>query len=335
MFKFRFSLLLAGLISFLSSCGQTMSWKGKFIYEHSSDINEYDLSSKKDRMLFQKGIQPYLTASGEIYYINDAFPKGKSLVRKRTSGGQFRDVLDMSNENPDYKQALDEYSVIRGTGISAVFSSMSDPKVSPDGKYLSLTVFGYKGQGFEKNCVAVFDIATRKLVTKFEGKYYGNWLPDGRLLMSGWHKAGSVDGSIYKGPEPGIFLADASLGNVKRIDKDLDDPAPYHALPSPDGKRVAFILNNHVWVMNIDGSDARQLTDVDRDNVETYPCWSPDSKQVACWAYKTFERSYYTAIAIVPASAKTPVVLSDKAAVWPRDPKGYRVSGGAHQFSWR
>jgi Tol biopolymer transport system component len=87
--------------------------------------------------------------------------------------------------------------------------------------------------------------------------------------------------------------------------------------------------------MNLDGSGLKQLTAVDRDNIETYPSWSPDGKYVACWTYKTFEKSYFTAIAVVPAAAPAPIALTDQAPVWPRDPKGFRISGGSGQFSWR
>ncbi|RSK45317.1 TolB family protein [Hymenobacter rigui] len=314
----------------------TTAWKGRLVYGHAADINTFTFASKADQLFLQKAKQPYTTPEGEVYYVNDAFPKANVLIKKSNSTAtQFRTVLDMSSDNPDYKQALEEYSVIRGTGISAVLSSLHDPRVSPDGRFLSVTVIGYPGQAFPNNCVAVFERATGKLVTRFEHRYYGTWLPDGRLLMCGAHKSGSTDTGFYPPKEPGIFLTDAALANSQRIDQGLDEPAPYHAMPSPDGKRVAFVLNNHVWVMNLDGSALKQLTAVANDNIETYPTWSPDGKYVACWAYKSFERSYYTAIAVVPAATPQPVSLTDAAPVWPRDTKNYRISGGGGQFSWR
>lgn len=327
-------LLCTMLLACMGSCGQKPVWKGTLVYQYAGGINEYNFSTKAERTIFKEAAQPFVSG-GEVAFISDAFQKRGYLVRKRTAAGQYRDLLDLSSENPDYKEALEAYSVIRGTGISGVLSSISDPKLSPNGKYLSVTVYGYKGQAFENNCVAVFDMASKKLVTKFNDKYYGAWMPDGRLVVSGWHKKESSDGVLYKGAQPGIFITDAALGNVKRIDSGLDDPAPYHATPSPDGKRIAFIMNNHLWVMQADGSDARQLTDVDNDNIETFPAWSPDGSSIACWVYKTFERSYFTAIAVVPSKVAKPVVLSDKAAVWPRDPKGKRLSGGTNQMSWK
>jgi Tol biopolymer transport system component len=331
-------VLLAILSTVLFSCSSTdaPAWKGKLYYGYVNNVKSYDFANKQEKILFDNATQPFITKGGDIYFVNDKYQKRNQLIRKsNASFMQFKDVLDMSSENPDYKQQLDDYSVIRGTGISAVLDRMSDPKVSPNGKYLSVTIIGYKGQAFENNCVGVFDLATGKLVTKFENKYYGSWTPDNRLVMSGSHKSTSVNDGVYSAKTPGIFISDAALQNITRIDPDLDDPTPYHAAVSPDGKRVAFILNNHVWVMNINGKNLKQLTDVDRDNIETFPAWSPDGQFIAAWSYKTFEKSYFTAIAIVPSNATKPVALTDKAAVWPRDTKGYRLSGGSMQLNWK
>lgn len=333
------NVLSIALLFLITSCNgqpaKSSGWSGKLVFTYSGDIGTYEFAGKKQKTVLKEGMQPHVTGGGDIYFINNKYLKRQLLVRKSNAGfTSFKNVLDMSSDNPLYKQQLEDYSVIRGTGISAVLDRMADPRVSPDGKYLSVTIFGYKDQAFPKNCVAVFDLASSLLVAQFDDKYYGNWLADGRLLMSGSHKTVSTDGNIYNSATPGIFISDAALKTVSRVDQDLDDPAPYHAIPSPDGKRIAFILNDHLWVMDNKGGNMKQLTEVDNDNIETFPAWSPDGKNIACWSYKTFERSYFTAIAIVPANAPKPVVLADKAAVWPRDVKKDRISGGSLQLNW-
>ena len=332
----QLALLAFSLALFSCSDTNAPAWKGKIYYGYGSDIKSYDFATKAEKKLFDNATQPFISKSGEIFFVNDKYVKRNMLIRKSNgSFTQFKDVLDMTSDNADYKEQLENYSIIRGTGISAILDRMSDPKVSPNGKYLSVTIMGYKGQAFENNCVGVFDLSTRKLVTKFDNKYYGSWTPDNRLVMSGNYKSTSVNDGVYTATTPGIFISDAALQNVTRIDPELDDPNPYHAAVSPDGKKVAFILNNHVWVMDIDGKNMKQLTDADRDNIETFPTWSPDGKFVAAWCYKTFEKSYFTAIAIVPSNSTKPVALTDKAAVWPRDPKGFRLSGGSMQLNWK
>ena len=56
---------------------------------------------------------------------------------------------------------------------------------------------------------------------------------------------------------------------------------------SPDGKRIAFAAMDsarkmHVWIVNADGTGARQLTHIpESDGTAQWPAWSPDGKRIA------------------------------------------------------
>lgn len=53
---------------------------------------------------------------------------------------------------------------------------------------------------------------------------------------------------------------------------------------SPDGKSVAFVRENQVWVMNSDGKDERQVTEMSPPESGQFaaydPSWSPDGKTI-------------------------------------------------------
>ena len=111
----------------------------------------------------------------------------------------------------------------------------------------------------------------------------GTWMdvdvsPDGQTL------AFTLLGDIYTMPITG--------GTPRRIAEGLAwDVQPRF---SPDGKRIAFTSDrgggDNIWVMNLDGSDKRQVTKEDF-RLLNQPSWSPDGRFIAAKKHFTTERS--------------------------------------------
>ena len=114
----------------------------------------------------------------------------------------------------------------------------------------------------------------------------GTWMnldvaPDGRTI------AFDLLGDIYTMPISG--------GTPARIAEGL----AYEHQPrfSPDGKRIAFVSDrgggDNVWIMNVDGSDKRQLTKEDF-RLLNQPTWSPDGRFIVAKKHFTTSRSLGT-----------------------------------------
>ncbi len=75
-----------------------------------------------------------------------------------------------------------------------------------------------------------------------------------------------------------VFVMDVCLCNAVNITMtpNYDETLPVW---SPDGRKVAFSLNNEIYVMNADGGRKTRLT-YDRAG-GFYPAWSPDGKKIA------------------------------------------------------
>lgn len=135
---------------------------------------------------------------------------------------------------------------------------------SPDGKRIAFT-----SRENPKSGLAVFvmnaDGSGRRQVTHIPaeegGAQWPVWSPNGRLF------AVQVNSRTTKNSAH-IWIVDVATGDAHKI---AAHSAPYvDETPSwfPDGKRIAFQSNRtgrmEVWVMNVDGTGARQLTGVKR-----------------------------------------------------------------------
>ncbi|MGB5720116.1 MAG: amidohydrolase family protein [Woeseiaceae bacterium] len=114
----------------------------------------------------------------------------------------------------------------------------------------------------------------------------GSWMsldvsPDGKTI------AFDMLGDVYTLPIDG--------GQAKSVHSGLS----WSMQPrfSPDGREIAFISDaggaDNVWVMKIDGSDARQLTKEDFRLLNN-PYWSPDGNYIAARKHFTTQRSLGT-----------------------------------------
>jgi len=114
----------------------------------------------------------------------------------------------------------------------------------------------------------------------------GSWMnidvsPDGRTI------AFDLLGDIYTMPIAG--------GTPTRIAEGL----AYEQQPrfSPDGRRIAFTSDrgggDNIWIMNVDGSDKRQLTNEDF-RLLNQPSWSPDGRFIIAKKHFTTQRSLGT-----------------------------------------
>jgi imidazolonepropionase-like amidohydrolase/Tol biopolymer transport system component len=92
-----------------------------------------------------------------------------------------------------------------------------------------------------------------------------------------------------------IYVMPIAGGTPKRIAEGL----AYEQQPrfSPDGKRIAFTSDrgggDNIWVMNLDGSDKRQVTREDF-RLLNQPSWSPDGRFIVAKKHFTTGRSLGT-----------------------------------------
>jgi hypothetical protein len=100
---------------------------------------------------------------------------------------------------------------------------------------------------------------------------------------------------------PSLFFFDFYYNVEEQITyfgaDDGHSPIAYEPAWSPTTEQIAFVSNNsgndEVWIINRDGSGARQLT-VDRNGLwDKHPSWSPDGSKIVFWSNRTGNRQIW------------------------------------------
>jgi dipeptidyl aminopeptidase/acylaminoacyl peptidase len=133
--------------------------------------------------------------------------------------------------------------------------------------------------------VAVADKAVRQLTNGNNNEHSVDWSPRGDEIVFASDRAEEIDQFFNYD----LFALKVSDGSIRRLT--ATENIEYEPLYSPDGKMIAFratkrgltdrettMEDTHVWVMNADGSNRRELATI--DNRQGVPVWAPDSQAV-------------------------------------------------------
>jgi Tol biopolymer transport system component/imidazolonepropionase-like amidohydrolase len=234
----------------------------------------------------------------------------------------------------------------------ARWGSAFRPTLSPDGKWL---VYGTRH--IDKTYLRIRDLKTgedRWLVGPVQRDdlesrasldvYPGmSFTPDSKYLVATW------DGRLWKVPVAGganieiPFEADVvqALGPSVRFAYPISDSSTFiikqirDAVPSPDGRRLAFVALDHLYVMDYPNGTPRRLTTGDEGEFE--PAWSPDGQWIAFTTFPTREGGQLYRVRA--DGGAQPQKLTNEAAHWQQpvySPNGSRIvalRGPARSFT--
>jgi Tol biopolymer transport system component len=142
--------------------------------------------------------------------------------------------------------------------------NINDIAVSPDGTKIAYDNLSGKAYVCTRTDGAVLARFETTGATESVGR--PNWTPDGRLVAVGGFG------------NQGIFVSDAALTTLTRIDPNLEQPR--YAAASPDGTKIAFVVQKKVFVINLDGTGLTAI-DTKDDADDRWPTWSPDGTVIA------------------------------------------------------
>ncbi|HEY3875147.1 MAG TPA: hypothetical protein VGM92_06695, partial [Candidatus Kapabacteria bacterium] len=155
------------------------------------------------------------------------------------------------------------------------------------------------------------------------------WAPDGSLILSA--SITNYDGAISTYLPAGLYKVDKNFTSVTAIGSGLT--IPQFPSVSPDGTKISFEMNSHIWVIGMDGTGQKQVTT--GPNSETYSDWSPDGSEIATVSYGDVGLSAGNSMAIISSNPSTPTTVSPSASVWVQDKNNGGLLNPQGNVSWK
>jgi dipeptidyl aminopeptidase/acylaminoacyl peptidase len=218
-----------------------------------------------------------------------ARPDGSEITFLASPGGTNSPLPGTGNEvtwSPDGKQI----AFISSTPGPEAAEAAGDPMVIT--RYLYKPDAGEGMTRFNDNQrlhIFAVDVATKQVRQLTQGNFDEHsidWSPDGKEILFVSNREANQD-EFFNYDVFALKVADNSIRRLTATEYN-----EYEPLWSPDGKRIVFrgtrrgltdrettMEDTHVWVMNADGSDRREIGAV-LDNRQGAPRWAPDGNAV-------------------------------------------------------
>ncbi|WP_411768578.1 amidohydrolase family protein [Winogradskyella sp. A3E31] len=261
-------------------------------------------------------------------------PKGRKLIDPAFSADGNHIYFSTRNGAWNYNAQLPQYQIMsydREDGdtqtITSRYGSAFTPTFSNDGKYM---VYGsrfeehtglvlrnlengderwlaYPVQRDEQESIAPLGVLpamsftpdNKNLIASYGGKIYSISIADNKATEIPF----KVNIDLDMGPMVSFKypIDDAEEGLVTQI---------RDAVPSPDGKQIAFTALNRLYVMELPNGTPKRLTK--HNFTEAMPTWSPDGKEIAFVTWNKDQGHIYK----VNASGGNPTKLTNESGIY-------------------
>ena len=226
-----------------------------------------------------------------------AYITGQGVTISRPDGTGVTVLAPITGTNHPLPSSGDRLAWSPDSKSIAFISATPGPEADANGDPMVITRYLYKPTASEgltrfndnrRLHIFIVDIAAKRVRQLTSGNFYEHsidWSPDGReILFVSNHEADSDRFFNYD-----IFTVSAG-GETRRLTDTKN--AEYRPTWSPDGKTIAYqgtrrtltssettMEDTHIWVMNADGSNRREL-DTGIDDRQGAPKWSPDGRSL-------------------------------------------------------